>query len=67
MLKDCPKAQNQTHRWLYDPSVYQPPIYCSSDCVTVHRQCILCGRHEIIVSKNWHKPYSGYELPDLRE
>ena len=66
MLKDCPKAKNQLHRWLYDHSVYQPPVGCSSDCVGVHRQCMLCGKHEMTVSKNWRQPYGGYELPDLR-
>ena len=66
MMKDCTVAEDQLHKWSYDNSVYSPPVGCSSDSVAVHRQCYLCGKHEMTVSKNWRDPYGGYDLPDLR-
>ena len=66
MLKNCPKAKDRLHRWYYDHSIYHPPVDCSSDSVAVHRQCSLCGKHEMAVSRKWRKPYNGYILPDFQ-
>lgn len=65
MLKDCKVAHNKYHKWLYDHNVYISQIYFSSDCVTVHRHCSLCGKHEIAVAKERQKSPEGLIFPDI--
>lgn len=66
MFRDCLSAKDQLHEWLYDNIVYKPPICFSPDCISVHRQCSLCGIHEVSVTKDWLRSYGGLQLPDLR-
>jgi hypothetical protein len=65
MKNKCPIAIDSKHLWSYDHRIYGHPKGLSEDKVVIHRQCYICGKHEMAVASTWKKPYPGYDLPDV--
>lgn len=64
--KSTTKQKRCDHDWRYDHSIYS--LGENREGVAIHRQCGVCGIHEIckIVNPAWSRSVRGFDLPDLR-